>query len=162
MFLRKLRFAAAIAAAVVGLAAGWAAPVAAQAGIKIGTLSCNAAGGWGFIFGSTRSISCTYSGVSGIEYYTGEISRFGVDIGYTRGGILVWTVFAPTAALGPGSLAGGYGGATASATVGVGVGSNVLIGGSGNQIALQPLSVEASTGLNVAAGVAALTLTPAR
>lgn len=160
--LRKLRVAAAaVAVAAVGLA-GWTAPAAAQAGIKIGTLSCNAAGGWGFIFGSTRSVSCTYSGVNGIEYYTGEISKFGVDIGYTRGGILVWTVFAPTAAMVPGSLAGGYGGATASATIGVGIGANALIGGSGNHIVLQPLSVEANTGLNVAAGVAALTLTPAR
>ena len=69
---------------------------------------------------------------------------------------------APTAVLAPGSLAGGYAGGTASATVGVGIGANALIGGSGNTIALQPLSLEGSTGLNVAAGIGAMTLTPAR
>ena len=73
----------------------------------------------------------------------------------------MWTVVAPTAALAPGALAGNYVGGTASATVGVGVGANALVGGSSNSIALQPLSVEANRGLNVAAGVAAMTLTPA-
>ena len=38
----------------------------------------------------------------------------------------------------------------ASATVGVGLGANVLVGGSGNSIALQPVSIEGTTGLNVA------------
>jgi hypothetical protein len=59
----------------------------------------------------------------------------------------------------PGALTGGYAGGTASATVGVGIGANALIGGSGNTIALQPLSIQGSTGLNVAAGIAAITLT---
>lgn len=158
---RKLRFAAAIASAV-GLATAWAGPAAAQAGVQVGTLSCNASGAWGFIFGSTRAIACTFSAPGGVDYYRGEISKFGVDIGYTAGGILVWTVFAPTAVLSQGDLAGTYGGATASATVGIGVGANALIGGSGNHIVLQPLSIEANRGLNVAAGVAAMTLTPAR
>jgi hypothetical protein len=75
---------------------------------------------------------------------------------------MIWTVVAPTAQLSPGSLAGSYAGGTASATVGVGVGANALIGGSNNTIALQPLSIEGSTGLNVAAGIGALTLAPAR
>ena len=67
--------------------------------------------------------------------------------------------FAPTANVAPGSLAGTYAGATASATVGVGLGANVLVGGSGNSIALQPVSIQGTTGLNVAAGIAAMTLT---
>ena len=67
----------------------------------------------------------------------------------------------PTAALAPGTLAGNYVGGTASATVGVGVGANALVGGFNNSIALQPLSIEANRGLNVAAGVAEMTLTPA-
>jgi hypothetical protein len=78
------------------------------------------------------------------EHYVGNISKFGADIGYTQGGILVWTVIAPTAALGPGALAGNYVGGTASATVGVGLGANALVGGSNNSIALQPLSIEAT------------------
>jgi Protein of unknown function (DUF992) len=159
--LRRLRCATALVAAV-GLASAFAAPADAQGGVNVGTLTCNVSGAWGFIFGSTRNLACTYSGAGGIQYYRGAISKFGVDIGYTQGGVLIWTVFAPTAHLAPGSLAGTYAGGTASATVGVGLGANALIGGSGNTIALQPLSISAQRGLNVAAGIAALTLHPAR
>lgn len=158
---KTLRVVAAFAASV-GIAAALATPADAQSGVKVGTLTCNVSSGWGFVFGSSRTLNCTFAGPGRIEYYIGNISRFGVDIGYTAGGVLIWTVVAPTAALAPGSLAGGYAGGTASATVGVGVGANALIGGSGNTIALQPLSLEGSTGLNVAAGIGAITLTPAR
>ena len=158
---RTLRAVAAIAGAI-GLAAVLAAPASAQGGVKVGTLTCNVSSGWGFVFGSSRALSCTFAGPGRYEYYSGNISKFGVDIGYTQGGVLIWTVFAPTAVLAPGSLAGSYAGGTASATVGVGVGANALIGGSGNTISLQPLSLEGNTGLNVAAGIGAITLTPAR
>ncbi len=158
---KTLHVAAAFAAAV-GIAAALAVPAAAQSGVKVGTLTCNVSSGWGFIFGSSRALNCTFAGPGRYEYYVGNISKFGVDIGYTQGGVLVWTVVAPTAALAPGSLAGSYAGGTASATIGVGVGANALIGGSGNTIALQPLSLEANQGLNVAAGIGAITLSPAR
>jgi Protein of unknown function (DUF992) len=160
--LSKLRIAAAATVAAIGLLPALAGPAAAQAGVQVGTLTCNASGSFGFIFGSTKALACTFSGPGRVEYYRGDISKFGVDIGYTQGGILVWTVFAPTATMAPGDLSGTYGGATASATVGVGVGANALIGGSGNHIALQPLSIEANRGLNVAAGVASMTLSAAR
>jgi hypothetical protein len=45
-----------------------------------------------------------------------------------------------------------------SASVGVGVGANVLFGG-GNSISLQPLSIEGNKGVNVAGGIAEMTLT---
>jgi hypothetical protein len=146
-------------AALIGAASLLTTPAAAQSGVNVGTLTCNVASGWGFVFGSSRAINCTFSGAGGrYEYYSGQISKFGVDIGYTQGGVLVWTVVAPTGALGAGALSGGYGGGTASATVGLGIGANALIGGSNNTIALQPLSIEGNRGLNVAAGVAALSL----
>jgi hypothetical protein len=145
-------------AALIGVASLSTTPAAAQSGVNVGTLTCNVASGWGFVFGSSRAINCTFSGGGRYEYYSGQISKFGVDIGYTQGGVLVWTVIAPAANLAPGALSGGYGGGTASATVGFGVGANALIGGSNNTIALQPLSIEGNRGLNVAAGVAALSL----
>ena len=152
----------AVAIGVLSLAAGALAlgsPAQAQA-VKAGVLTCNVSSGFGFIFGSSRSIKCTFAPAGGApQHYVGSIDKFGVDIGYTKGGVLVWTVLAPTTSPAPGSLNGSYGGATASATVGAGVGANVLVGGSGNSISLQPLSIEGNTGLNVAAGVAALTLT---
>ena len=153
----------AIAISALGLAVGASAvgtPARAQGGVQVGTLTCNVAGGFGFIFGSSRAVNCTFAPPSGpVQQYVGSIDRFGVDIGYVRGGVLLWTVIAPTANIAPGSLAGSFGGVTASATVGVGLGANVLVGGSANSIALQPLSIQGTTGLNVAAGVAALTLT---
>ena len=92
------------------------------------------------------------------EHYTGSINKFGVDIGFTQGGVLVWAVLAPTANLAPGALSGRYVGATGSASVGVGVGANVLVGGSHRTISLQPVSVEGNTGLNVAAGIGDMSL----
>jgi hypothetical protein len=92
------------------------------------------------------------------EFYTGTITRFGADIGFLSSAVMIWAVLAPTTNLGQGALAGTYAGATASAAVGVGAGANVLIGGFNHSIALQPISIEGQNGLNVAAGVAALTL----
>jgi hypothetical protein len=85
-----------------------------------------------------------------VEHYSGTISKWGVDIGYTAKAKLIWAVFAPTSDVRPGALEGEYAGATAQATVGVGLGANVLIGGLDKSVALQPVSVEGSTGLNVA------------
>jgi Protein of unknown function (DUF992) len=155
-----------LAIGAIGVAAGivvQGVPAQAQSGVKIGTLSCNVAGGWGFVFGSSKALRCILTpGPGRPEHYAGSISKFGVDIGYTQGGVLVWAVFAPTANIGRGALAGNYAGATASATVGLGVGANVLVGGSNRTITLQPLSIEGNTGLNVAAGVGAITLRRAR
>jgi hypothetical protein len=152
----------AVAVVTLGLIAGlWAvgAPARAQ-GVQVGVLTCNVASGFGFVFGSSRAVNCTFGpGGSPPQHYVGAINKFGDDIGYLQGGVIVWTVVAPTANLTPGSLAGTYAGATGSATVGVGVGANVLVGGSGNSIALQPVSIEGTTGLNVAAGIAEMTLT---
>jgi len=156
-----MRLTATLFTAIVGIAA-LAAPASAQSAVKVGTLSCNVASGFGFIFGSSKALNCTYSGVGGqYEHYMGNITKFGADIGYTSGGIIVWTVVAPVAMMHPGALAGAYAGGTASATVGVGLGANALVGGSNNTIALQPLSIEGNTGLNVAAGVASITLSAA-
>lgn len=146
------------AVAVAGLSIASAAN-AAPGGVKVGTLNCNVAGGMGFVFGSSKDLTCTYLPGSGrSENYAGTIKKWGVDIGFTSKGKLIWTVIAPTSDVAPGALAGDYGGATAQANVGVGLGANVLVGGLDKSIALQPLSVEGSTGLNVAAGIGSISL----
>ena len=156
--LRK-RAVAAIAVGLAGSALGLGTPAQAQA-VKAGVLTCNVASGFGFIFGSSRAVNCTFAPGGGPpQHYAGAINKFGVDIGYVQGAVIVWAVLAPTTNPGPGSLAGTYAGATASATVGVGVGANVLVGGSASSISLQPLSIEGNTGLNVAGGIAEMTLT---
>jgi len=151
-----------LAAAAFGVAigiAGGGAPAAAQGNVQVGTLTCNVAAGWGFVFGSSKAVRCTFARAGGRpEHYAGSINKFGVDIGYTQGGVLVWGVFAPSGGLAPGALTGNYVGATGSATVGVGAGANVLVGGSNRTISLQPVSIEGNTGLNVAAGIGSISL----
>src|SRR5579862_8920866 len=147
--------AAVIAAALAGAGAAHAAPD----GVKVGTLTCNVSSGWGFIFGSSKHLHCTFRPNSRQpEHYAGSISKFGADIGYTEGGVLVWEVFAPSTNVGPGALAGHYAGVTANATVGVGGGANVLVGGSNKSIDLQPVSFQGNEGLNVAAGIGEISL----
>ena len=150
---RFLMLGAAAAMAVLASSAN-----AAPHGVRVGELTCNVASGWGFVFGSSKDLHCTYRGNGHFEHYTGSISKFGVDVGYTEGGVLVWGVFAPTSDMRKGALSGDYAGASAQATVGVGVGANALVGGLDKSIALQPLSVEGSKGLNVAAGIGSISL----
>ncbi|HTS94074.1 MAG TPA: DUF992 domain-containing protein [Stellaceae bacterium] len=156
----KRRFTAGIVALALGAFTLPALAHADSADVKVGMLTCNVASGWGFIFGSSRDLNCTYSGGAGVvEHYSGSVTKFGVDIGYQQSGVLVWAVLAPSSTLAPGALAGSYAGPTASVSVGVGLGANALIGGFDKSIALQPLSVEGNEGLNVAAGIAAMSLT---
>ncbi|HEU5276546.1 MAG TPA: DUF992 domain-containing protein [Xanthobacteraceae bacterium] len=131
----------------------------AQERVQAGSLTCDVSAGIGLIIGSQRNVSCTFtpSNPGPIEYYTGTISKLGVDIGVTTGGVMVWLVWAPTNR--PlGALSGTYAGGTAEATVIAGIGANALIGGSNRTIALQPFSVQGQVGLNIAAGVAGLDL----
>ena len=131
----------------------------APTGVKLGSLTCNVASGFGLIFGSSKELKCTFSPTTGAgEHYTGTFSKYGLDIGYAEKGVLVWGVVAPTSDLHPGALEGDYAGATASATIGVGLGANVLIGGLDKSIALQPLSVESNQGLNLTAGLGVISL----
>jgi len=154
--LRHLLVAGAVAAAL----AVSAIPASAQgARVSAGTLSCSVAPGVSFIFGSTRQVHCIYYGSNGVaERYVGEIDRWGIDIGYTNAATMMWAVLAGTSAVPPGTLAGTYAGVSAAVTPGIGGGANVLVGGSGRTVSLQPVSVEGNTGLNLAAGVGALIL----
>ncbi|HYM18472.1 MAG TPA: DUF992 domain-containing protein [Micropepsaceae bacterium] len=154
----KKRFGLTLGAALLAAGSMLAAPAHA-AGVKVGVLTCNVSSGWGYILGSSKDVRCNFVPTNGRpEHYDGDITKVGVDIGFTNGGVLIWDVIAPSSNMKPGALEGGYGGATASATVGVGVGANVLLGGFDRSIALQPVSIEGNTGLNVAAGIGAINL----
>ncbi len=148
-----------IGAAAIGALAFAAPAEAAPAGVKVGTLTCHVSSGWGFVFGSSKDLHCNFHPNNRMgEHYAGTVNKFGVDVGYTDGGELIWGVFAPSSNVRAGALEGNYAGATASATVGVGLGANVLVGGLDRSIALQPVSVEGNTGLNVAAGIGSIEL----
>src|SRR5271166_811365 len=154
---------ACLAAAVVGVAVGSSGQLAwsqQTSGVRAGVLTCDVASGWGFVFGSTRDLRCTYSDNNGsVEQYTGHIDKFGVDIGHHAGGVVAWAVLAPTTNVTAGALAGTYGGVTGGAAFGLGASANLLVGGSEQTISMQPLSVEGMTGVNVAAGIAQIVLT---
>jgi hypothetical protein len=157
----RIAFIAAVLSVVAFAAPGDAQ---AQGRVKVGTLTCEMSGGIGLIVASRKELSCRFSPSERgwrREAYVGSVTRLGVDVGATAGGRLIWAVYAPTNA-GRYALAGGYGGASAEATVGAGVGANALVGGSNRTVTLQPLSVQGQAGLSVAAGVAGLELRPAR
>ncbi|HEY1615771.1 MAG TPA: DUF992 domain-containing protein [Rhizomicrobium sp.] len=149
----------ATAAAVIAFAATISGAPAQADGVKVGVLSCHVSSGWGFIFGSSKDLRCTFSPSRRHgERYQGTVSKFGVDIGYTSGGVLIWDVIAPQSGIKRGALTGDYAGASASATAGVGIGANVLVGGFDRSVTLQPVSVEGNQGLNIAAGIGAISL----
>lgn len=152
-------------AATAALAFAGGVSAASANTVEIGMLVCDVAGGDGFIFGSTKSVTCTYTpAASGAapETYTGAISRYGVDIGFTGEAVMKWAVLAKSLdAYQPGALAGQYGGVGAEVTAALGVGTNVLVRKSTRDFVLQPVSVQGQTGLNIALGVAEFELVSA-
>jgi uncharacterized protein DUF992 len=149
-----------IAAAVLAASASSAV---AQSRVEVGALECRSAGSATFIVGSVHELNCVFRPTGGPpQPYIGTIRRVGLDLGVTNQLALGWVVLAPTRQIGPGELAGSYGGVAASAAVGIGAGANALVGGSNNSFALQPVSIEGQTGLSVAAGVAAFELRAVR
>ena len=166
----KKTITASVAAILMGLGvnASQAAdlvPAAVQAddrgGVKIGTLTCDVDGGVGYVLGSAKEINCEFRSTVGsrtVETYSGAVRKMGVDLGFTTKSRIVWAVFAPTAGYHRGSLAGLYQGASVEATVGAGIGANVLIGGTSGSIHLQTVSIQGQLGLNLSATGTSLTL----
>jgi hypothetical protein len=131
--------------------------------VRVGVLECRGGASVGFIVGSVTNLGCVLRAEGAPEdRYVATIRKVGIDLGITQESSLAWVVYAPVERIGPGDLSGDYAGAQGSASVGVGVGGNVLVGGSANSIALQPLSVQGQVGLNVAAGLESLELRPGR
>jgi hypothetical protein len=131
--------------------------------VQVGVLECRGGASVGFIVGSVTNLGCVLRSDGFPEdRYVATIRKVGLDLGITEESALAWAVFAPVAQIGPGGLSGNYVGAQGSATLGVGVGGNVLVGGSANSIALQPLSLQGQVGLGIAAGLESLELRPGR
>ncbi len=132
---------------------------AIEARVEVGVLTCTVDGGTGLILGSSKNMSCEFKGLDDYsESYTGNVKKFSIDIGTTDITTIAWAVFAPTTELEAGALEGNYAGLSAEATLGVGIGANVLVGGFNKSIALQPFSGQVQEGLNIAAGIGTMTL----
>jgi len=153
---RSFIFAASMLAALAGTAH-------AQDRVQVGVLECRGGASVGFIVGSVTNLGCVLR-IEGVpeDRYVATIRKVGLDLGITQETALAWAVYAPVNRLGPGDLSGNYAGAQGSASFGVGAGGNVLVGGSNNTIALQPLSLQGQVGVNVAAGLESLELRPGR
>ena len=139
-----------------------APPALAQGGTtRAGMLTCRTSASIGLLVGSRQRLACQFKGNDGfIQNYTGHIGRLGLDLGITAGGVMVWAVLAGTNHVPSGALTGEFFGASGDISVGVGVGANVLVGGTGRSVSLQPLSLEGQVGVNLALGVARMKLTP--
>jgi hypothetical protein len=149
--------------AALALIASLAASANAQAPgpwTQAGMLSCKLSPSIGFIIAGHQPMECRFSpnDASPPQAYEGALNMVGLNIGITAGGVLGWAVLAPTAGIPAGALAGEYVGASGDIGFIVGVGANVLIGGSGRTVALQPVSLEGSVSTNVALGVSSLKL----
>ena len=131
--------------------------------VQVGILECRGGASVGFIVGSVTNLGCVLR-AEGVpeDRYVATIRKVGLDLGITQETALAWGVFAPSVRLGPGALSGDYAGVQGSAALGVGAGGNVLVGGSNNTIALQPLSLQGQVGVSVAAGLESLELRPGR
>ena len=158
-----MRCSSILAGVTLALTAFVAGAGAQQGKVQIGVLECRGGASVGFIIGSVTNLGCVLRAANRPEdFYVATIRKVGLDIGITQESVLAWGVFAPVAQFWPGVLAGNYAGAQGSATLGVGVGGNVLVGGSDNSIALQPLSVQGQVGIGIAAGLESLELRPGR
>lgn len=151
-------FGIAIAALVVPLASASALPP-----VRAGILQCQGGQNVGYVVGSVTSLECVFQSEGRRpEPYIATVRRYGVDLGFTEQTRFAWAVNAANSRIGRGDLSGNYGGVGANASVGVGFGGNFLVGGPANSYALQPISVQGQTGLNVAAGIAEIELRPFR
>ena len=154
---RALTIGIGIGIAAIAVAAMTAASQA-QAKLEAGTLTCTGKGGVGLILGSKTSYDCRFEPVDGrpAQSYSATVTRVGLDVGVTGKTVMVWSVLSAAQRVTPGMLRGSYVGAAADASVGVGAGAKLLVGGSQRAITLQPLSVQGQGGVNLAVGVAEL------
>ena len=148
----------AVTALVASIAGADAMPA-----VRAGILQCEGGQNVGYVVGSTTSLQCVFQSEGRRpEPYIATLRRLGLDLGITDQTKLSWAVSAPNTRIARGNLAGSYGGVGANASVGIGGGGNFLVGGPANAYALQPISLQGQTGLNVAAGIADIELQPFR
>jgi hypothetical protein len=156
----KLGVSSALAVALFGVGLA-VTTTPARADVQVGVLTCRSLASASYVIVSDQAFNCVFTLSAGgpPQYYQGNIRRFGAQLGFSNDVTVGWAVFAPSPQVGPGALGGVYGGVSAGAAVGVGVGANGLVGGN-NSFALQPVSFEGQSGLNVVATATQLELHP--
>ncbi len=150
----------ALAAGVAAILSFSVSPASAQRYERVGTLECRVAPNVSFVVGSRRTAGCNFYPVNsrGMHRYRADIGRIGLDLNISAGGVLVWAVHAHNRRLHRRDLRGEYTGASGNIALGLGIGGNILVGGSHNTVALQPLSGEGNIGVGLSVGVAQMRL----
>ncbi len=128
-----------------------------------GALECVGGPSLGLVVGSESTLHCTLRQPRRrAQHYDAIVRRVGVDLGVTERWVLGFNVFTPTGRVGRNGLAGSYGGAGSSISIGPGAGSASVVGGPGRSVSLQPVPVQGQTGLNLAFGFQGMDLIPVR
>ena len=133
--------------------------------MKVGVLNCEAVEGSrvNLLVRSTVDVVCTFEGESGTQYsYRGETGiALGLDLSFRKNESFAFTVISSSKGVpAKEALAGKYVGASASATVGVGLGAAALVGGSAKSFGLNPLAIEANEGFGISGGIGFLYIEP--
>jgi len=135
---------------------------------QLGTLRCvtDKESGYSLLVTSMVGIRCRFhvtgGGIDGTEHYKGETGvGFGIDLSFDRKTQLAYDVISKHYKPGSYELAGKYYGGGGSATVGVGGGAQVLVGGNNKRFSLKP-AFSGSSGAGVSAGLTYLYLEPDR
>jgi len=147
---------------VLGLHAQEQSSTQASSSVETGGLTCyKVEGGYNFIITSKAHARCVFKNKDALEaWYKGETGvGLGINLKWNAEQTLYFGVLSSTRAFVPEGdfLSGNYAGAGADVAVGVGLGAQVLIGGSDKTTGLQP-AVATSKGVGVAAGLTYLNL----
>lgn len=133
---------------------------AADNGTQIGVLTCKMDGIDNYVVYTKEEFACVYKPNTGEpQTYRGVIKQVGVNLSITKDNTMIWGVFAPVADMAStDALKGTYVGGTTQVEIGGGVAANVLVGGSGQTISFQPISVNGMTGFGAALDITAFEL----
>jgi hypothetical protein len=107
---------------------------------EVGKPDCDGSAGIGVVVSSKQDVNCTFTptGSGTAQHYVGNITDVGLDVGTVEKGRMLWLVYNATREP-VGGLQGTYRGVTADASVGIGGGANVLVGGTAKTLSLQPV-----------------------
>ena len=146
--LRSIAAAALLSSTVSGAA------LAAE-GVEVGVLTCKVTDVDNLIVYTEQDFDCTFDPKDGADqFYTGQISKVGVDLSIKNDFTVVWGVLAATQdAYSPNVLAGTYVGAGADVALGAGIGAKALVGGGADAFTLQPVSVSGVEGVGASIGI---------
>ena len=131
----------------------------ANSRIYIGALSCNVAGGTGYVLGSSKTMECVFLDRNGQSAeYSGTINKVGIDIGYTKAVHTVWRVYSLGSDRKANQLSGTYVGEQGTVAASSQAGGNWIYGGPNAEIGMVASGIVKDAGYNLATGIAEMSI----